>query len=134
MHRKHYLWVALLSLWGIVFYLMAETMPDELLPVFRTSWLEGLKALIVGISLGGLFRIAKIKNYLVESVVGGETFLRVGFGVLGLGMIGMGVVGAALVYSKHENLELILVPLNATVVGLAVTAIHVVMNWKRNEI
>jgi len=128
------LWVALLSLWGIVFYLMAETMPDELLPVFRTSWLEGLKALIVGISLGGLFRIAKIKNYLVESVVGGEAFLRVGFGVLGLGMIGMGVVGAALVYSKHENLELILVPLNATVVGLAVTAIHVVMNWKRNEI
>ena len=134
MHRKHYFWVAMLSLWGIVFSFVSETVPDDQLPLFVPSWFEAVKALVVGIAMGGLLRIKKIKSFLLQFTAGRESFLRVGFGVLGLGFMGMGVVGALLAYAQFENIHAVLVPLNASVIGLAVLAMHVVMNWEQNEI
>jgi len=134
MHRKHYFWAVLLSLLGIVFYDVAVMVPEDLLSSFVPRWWEGAKALVVGILLGSCFRLEKIKKYLLRFVLGGESFLRVGFGVLGYGLIGIGVVGALVVYAQHQNFEMALVPLNASVVGIAVSAIHLVLNWKGNEI
>lgn len=98
--------------------------------IFNTGWLDAAKAILIGVLIGLVLRIRGVRNY-VEGIPFGVLLTGVGLGVIGLGSIG--VFGAAILYLRFEDIELIRLPLHASVVGLSAFIIYLASKWGRSE-
>lgn len=132
MKTKHISLVILISCFGIVF--ISSSLDDftEMTKAFDTNWFDAIEAIFIGLILGLMLRIESIRNY-INTIPFGTFLTGVGIGIIGLGAIGMGFIGAAIIYLKFYDIELIRVPLHASVVGLSAFCIYLVSMWKRTN-
>ncbi len=132
MSGKHYLVAFLISLWGIVFIGVSPSELREASKVFHMGLSEVLKAGAVGVVLGLVLRVDKVRSYL-NRIAFGSLLTGVGLGVVGLGAIGSGVVGVAVVYWRLGDMALAGLPMHAAVVGLSAIIIYFVSRIGRDE-
>ena len=128
MKKKHVIISLFISLFGFV---IGSSTADDLrgaVQVFNTGWFDFLKASVIGVVIGLIARTGIKKNKL-HSLPAGILLV----GIIGIGAIGVGIIGAVVVYLRYEDLELIRVPLHASVVGLAAYCIYLVSQWRLNE-
>ena len=121
-----------MCLWGIVFIGATEVSLRESLLIFNTGWFDVAKAIFVGVLIGFFLRIQNFRKY-IEKIPFGFLLTGVAIGIIGLGSIGIGLVGASIIYIRFEEIELIRVPLHASVVGLAAYVIFLTAHWNENE-
>jgi len=133
MKKKHFIIALVISLlWGLIFSGMAETDIRNSIAIFNTKWLDVLQAILTGIIMGLIIRIQIIRNY-IEAIPFGSLLTGVAAGILGLGAIGIGIVGAIIVYFRFEAIELIKLPLHASIVGLSLYVIYLTLHWGESE-
>ena len=119
-------------MWGIVFIGASGEEIRNAVQTFNTEWFDLVKAIVVGLIIGFILRFRSVRNY-IEGIPFGTLLTGVGIGIIGLGFLGVGVFGAAIVFVRHGDIELIKVPLHASVVGLSAYCIYFSSRWRRSE-
>jgi len=133
MNIKHYLYSLVLSFWCIIFVGISENDVIESAKLFNTSFFDLVKAVFIGLILGLVIRISNVRNYLGGMPLG-LLLTGVPLGVIGLGAIGMGLFGAMIIYLRFDNIELLRLPLHATVVGISSYVIYQTIHWSKRDI
>jgi len=132
MNKKHLLIALFISLFSIVFMGTSEEKLQDALQIFNTRWIDLEKGVFVGALIGLVLRAKRVREF-VEGGPFGSFLTGVGIGVIGLGFAGIGLLGAAIIYLRFTDVELIRVPLHATVVGISALSIFLVSRFGRNE-
>jgi len=133
MTSRDYKFSLIISLWCIVFIGASEKDLIESIAIFNTGWFDLLKAVVMGIVIGLIFRNKKVKNFL-ESLPLGTLITGTFLGIVGLGFIGVGMLGSLIIYMKFGNIEYVRLPLHATLVGLATYLIYITIHWSKRDI
>ena len=128
MKRKHLKISLFICIWGIIFFGFTEEALRKSVQTFNTGWLDVVQAVFTGVVIGFFLRIQVIREFIDKMPFG---FLTTGvaLGIIGLGFIGVGLIGASIIYIRFEEIELIRLPLHASVVGLAAYSIYLTAHW-----
>jgi len=132
MKRKHLKVSLIICFWGIVFFGFPAEELRKSLSFFNTSWLDVAQAIFTGVVIGLFLRIQIIREFL-EKIPFSFLLTGVTLGIIGLGCIGIGLIGASIVYFRFEEIELIRIPLHASVVGLSAYVIYFTAHWNESE-